>query len=135
VALAVAGGASFVARGFANDPKHLTPLIMKAVQHKGYALVDVLQPCVTYNKINTGDWYKQRVYKLDEDSSYDPHDYSAAWQKALEWEERIPIGVIYQEEGRPTYEEQVSELQPGPLYKQSVHRDRELLESIKQEFM
>jgi len=135
VALAIAGGASFVGRGFANDPKHLTGLIMQAIQHKGYALVDVLQPCVTYNKINTGDWYKQRVYKLDAEEGYDPHDYSSAWQKSLEWEERIPIGVIYQEEGRPTYGEQVSELASGPLFRQTVHQDRELLESIKHEFM
>src|SRR5947208_2427172 len=127
-ALAIAGGASFVARGFANDTKHLMSLIMKAMTHKGYSLVDVLQPCVTYNKINTNQWYKERIYKLDDEAGYDASSYSAAWQKALEWGDQIPIGVIYQEEGRLTYEEQVSELQPGPLYRQSVHRDRELLE-------
>jgi 2-oxoglutarate ferredoxin oxidoreductase subunit beta len=134
-ALAIAGGASFVSRGFANDPKHLIQLLMKAINHRGYSLVDVLQPCVTYNKINTDKWYRERVYKLDDDADYDPSNYAAAWQKALEWGDRIPLGVIYEEVGRPTYEEQVSELQPGPLYRQSVHRDRELLESIKREFM
>jgi 2-oxoglutarate/2-oxoacid ferredoxin oxidoreductase subunit beta len=134
-ALALAGGASFVARGFAGDPKHLAPLIAKAVQHKGYALVDVLQPCVTYNKINTYDWYKERVYKLDDEAGYDPSDYETAWDKAREWDERIPIGVLYQEEGRPTYEEQVPLLQEMPLTRQPVQRDRELLESIKREFM
>jgi len=134
-ALAMAGGASFIARGFSSDPKMLTQLIAKAIEHKGYALVDILQPCVTYNKINTNEWYRDRVYKLDDEPGYDPSDYSAAWQKALEWGERIPLGVIYQEIGRPTYEEQVSQLQPGPLYRQSVQRDRELLESIKQDFM
>ncbi len=133
--LALAGGASFVGRGFAGDPKHLTELIKKGIQHKGYALIDVLQPCVTYNKVNTYDWYKERVYKLDEDPNYDPHDYDAAWERAREWEERIPIGVIYEEEGRPTYEEQVGPLQAGPLAKQSVYQNRELLESIKSEFM
>ncbi len=133
--LALAGGASFVGRGFAGDPKHLTELIKKGLQHKGYALIDVLQPCVTYNKVNTYDWYKERVYKLDEDPSYDPRDYDAAWEKAREWDERIPIGVIYAEEGRPTYEEQVEPLRAGPLAKQSVHQDRELLEAIKSEFM
>jgi 2-oxoglutarate ferredoxin oxidoreductase subunit beta len=134
-ALAIAGGASFVSRGFSSDPRHLTQLIMKAISHNGYSLVDVLQPCVTYNKVNTNDWYKSRVYKLDEEADYDPSDYSAAWDKAREWEERIPIGVLYQEAGRPTYEEQVPLLSEMPLYRQPVERDRELLESIKKEFM
>ncbi|MPZ13373.1 MAG: 2-oxoacid ferredoxin oxidoreductase [Chloroflexi bacterium] len=135
IALAMASGATFVSRGFAGDPKHLTQLLMKAVRHRGYALVDVLQPCVTYNKVNTYDWYRGRVYKIDDESGYDPSDYDAAWGRAKEWEERIPIGVIYQEEGRPTYEEQVPELQAGPLFRQPVERPRELLESIKREFI
>jgi 2-oxoglutarate ferredoxin oxidoreductase subunit beta len=134
-ALAMAAGASFVARGFAGDIKHLVPLIQKAMNHNGYSLVDVLQPCVTYNKINTYDWYRERIYKLDDDPSYDPSDYDAASDKAREWEDRIPIGVLYQENGRPTYEEQVTTLRDGPLYRQPVQRDRELLESIKKEFM
>jgi len=135
IALAVAGGASFVARAFANDPKHMTAMIVKGMQHKGYSLIDVLQPCVTYNKINTGAWYKERVYKLDDEEGYDPSNFDAAWEKALQWGDRIPIGVIYEDTTRPTYEEQVSELKDGPLYRQPVKRDRELLESIKQEFM
>jgi 2-oxoglutarate ferredoxin oxidoreductase subunit beta len=135
IAMAVAGGATFVARAFAGDPKHLTQIIIKAIQHKGYSLVDILQPCVTYNKINTYDWYKERVYKLDAEEGYDPSNYASAWDKAKEWEERIPIGVIYQEDGRPTYEEQVTQLKNGPLMRQSVVQDRELLEAVKREFM
>jgi 2-oxoglutarate/2-oxoacid ferredoxin oxidoreductase subunit beta len=134
VSVALAGGATFIARGFAGDPKHLTQVIMKAVQHKGYALVDVLQPCVTYNKINTYDWYKERVYKLDDEEGYDRSDYESAWHKTREWDERIPIGVLY-EEDRMTYEEQVPELSAGPLAKQAPERPRDLLESIKQEFI
>jgi 2-oxoglutarate ferredoxin oxidoreductase subunit beta len=90
---------------------------------------------VTYNKINTYDWYKERAYKLDAEEGYDPSNYGAAWEKAKEWDERIPIGVIYQEDGRLTYEEQVSQLKDGPLNRQSVVQDRELLESVKREFM
>lgn len=134
-ALAMAAGASFVSRGFAGDIKHLVALIQKAVNHNGYSLVDVLQPCVTYNKVNTYDWYKERIYKLDDEPSYDPSDYDAASDKAREWDERIPIGVLYEEEGRPTYEEQVPLLREMPLMRQPVQRDRELLESIKNEFM
>ena len=135
ISLALAAGASFIGRGFSSDPKHLTQLIMRAMSHRGYALVDVLQPCITYNKVNTNDWYKQRVYKLDDEAGYEPRDVDAAWGKAHEWDERIPIGVIYQEEGRPTYEEQVPELKNGPLSRQSVIQDRAVLESIKAEYM
>jgi 2-oxoglutarate/2-oxoacid ferredoxin oxidoreductase subunit beta len=134
-ALAMAAGASFIARSFSMDPKHLTQMIVKGMQHKGYSLIDILQPCVTYNKINTGAWYKERAYKLEEEAGYDPTNYEAAFQKSLEWGDRIPIGVIYEDTNRPTYEEQVSQLKEGPLYRQPVKRDRELLESIKQEFM
>lgn len=108
VAVAMAAGAGFVARAFAGDPKQMAALITEAMQHRGYALIDVLQPCVTFNKLNTYDWYRQRVYKLEE--SYDPTDASAAWERAHEWEERIPTGVIFKREGAPTYEEQVPQL-------------------------
>ena len=133
MAVALAGGASFVGRGFAGDPKHLTELIKKAILHKGYSLVDILQPCVTYNKINTYDWYKERVYKIDDEDGFDSTDFGQAWAKAREWEERIPIGVIYQED-RPTYEQQVEELQRGPLIRWSPERPRDVLEAIKLEF-
>ena len=113
VALALTAGATFVARGFAGDAKGLAGLIAQAVEHKGYALVDILQPCVTFNKKNTYDWYRQRVYALDE-TGHDPGDRVAAFQKALEWGDRIPLGVIYQTR-LPTYEEQVAALQDGPL--------------------
>jgi 2-oxoglutarate ferredoxin oxidoreductase subunit beta len=113
VALALAAGGTFIARGFAGDPKGLAGLIAEALQHKGYALVDILQPCVTFNKKNTYDWYRERVYSLPE-TGYDPGDRVAAFQKALEWGDRIPLGVIYRTQ-RPAYAEQVAALQAGPL--------------------
>lgn len=137
IALGVAAGATFLARGFSGDPKHLAGLIAKAIQHKGYALVDVLQPCVTYNRVNSYDWYRDRVYRLEEDEpGYDPTSRDAAWQKAQEWGDRIPIGVVYQDTTRPTYEEQVSVLKAGPLAKQPLddhHTDK--WERLKREFM
>ena len=93
---------------------------MAAVQHRGYALVDVLQPCVIYNKINTYDYYRERVYKLEEAAGYDPADRDAAWRKAHEWGEKIPIGILYQAAGVPTYEDQVSELRVGPVAKRQL---------------
>ena len=83
------------------------------MEHKGYALVEILQPCVTFNRKNTYDWYRERAYSLQEEG-YDPGDRVAAFQKALEWGDRIPLGVFYQTR-RPSYEEQVVSLQEGPV--------------------
>jgi 2-oxoglutarate ferredoxin oxidoreductase subunit beta len=110
---ALAAGASFVARGFAGEPKHLVELFKQAITHRGFAMVDVLQPCVTFNKVNTYEFYRQRVYRL-EDGSHDAGDFEAAYRKALEWGERIPIGVFFREE-RPTYLEGFPALRDGPL--------------------
>ena len=115
IALALAGGASFVARGFSGEPAHLAEIYKKAIRHKGFALVDVFSPCVTYNKTNTYSWFKERVYKL-EDEQHAAGDFQAAMARAQEWDTRIPIGVFYQAE-RPTYEEGEPALANGPLAK------------------
>lgn len=137
IAMAITAGATFVARTSSGDPKHMTQVIVKAIAHKGYALVDVLQPCVTFNKQNTYAWYKERVYKLDDEKGYDPHNRKAAMEKAQEWGKRIPIGVIYQEIGRPTYEEQVTVLKHGALVKQGFTNGRikDDIELLKEEFV
>lgn len=117
VVMAIAGGATFVARTFSGDPKHMAQVFAKAIAHKGFALVDVLQSCVIYNLVNTVEWYRPRVYKLDDDANYNPRDYNAAMSKAHEWGDRIPLGVLYVDE-RPTYEEQVKAIAETPLVKQ-----------------
>ncbi len=104
LAVAVAAGGTFVARGFAGDVDHLAGLIKRGIQHHGFSLVDVLQPCVSFNHRNTYAWYKERVYKLEE-PAYNPADRWAALEKCEEWGERIPIGVIYQQE-RPAFEDE-----------------------------
>jgi len=119
MALAIAAGASFVSRGFAGDIEHLTRLIKLGIQHKGFALIDILQPCVSFNDKNTYSWYRQRVYKLEEEANYDPGNKAVAFAKAQEWAERIPIGVIYQQE-LPTFEEQLPALSRGPLVRQQI---------------
>ena len=116
LALSLAGGASFVARGFSGEPMHLAETFKKAIQHKGFAHVDVFSPCVTYNKTNTYPYFKQRVYKL-EDEKHDVQNFDAAMKKAQEWGERIPIGVLYAKE-RPTYEDGETAMMNGPLVKQ-----------------
>jgi 2-oxoglutarate ferredoxin oxidoreductase subunit beta len=93
---AVGMGASFVARSFVGDQDHLKEMIKQAMDHRGYALIDILQPCVSFNKINTYKWYSERVYKLD--NNYDPENIEEAFKKAREWGDNIPIGVIYKNE-------------------------------------
>lgn len=113
--LAIAVGATFVARGFAGDIDHLAETIKSGIQHNGFALIDILQPCVTFNHKNTFSWYRERVYKLGTD--YDPADRLAAFAKAQEWGDKIPIGVIYKAP-LPTFEEQVPALRKGTLVSQ-----------------
>lgn len=115
---ALAGEASFVSRTFAGDREHMVRIFKEAIQHRGYALVDVLQPCIIFNRVNTYEWYGARVYDVEEDG-HDRRDKSAAWRLAQLWGEKIPIGVLYQEE-RPTYEDQEVALRNGSLVKQEL---------------
>ena len=109
--------ASFVARGFVGEMEHLKALIKSAINHRGYALVDILQPCASFNKINTFQWYKKRVYKLDED--YDVTDYEAAFHRAREWGEKIPIGIFYKKEGE-IFRDRFSCLDDTPLVEKEI---------------
>ncbi len=117
MALAVALDCSFVARSFSGDMAHLKWLIKEAINHKGFSLVDILQPCVVFNKINTYEWYKQRVYHIEPE--YDPENRLKAFERAIEWGERIPIGIIYKNK-RPILEERIPVIKEMPLVKQSV---------------
>lgn len=125
MAVAVAMQAGFVARGFSGDIEHLAGLIERAVRHRGFSLVDILQPCVSFNKVNTFAWYKERVYRLGDD--HDPGDFGAAMAKAMEFGDRIPIGVIY-ENDRPPFGGRLPEAARGPL---ALHRpDMAVLDGI-----
>jgi 2-oxoglutarate ferredoxin oxidoreductase subunit beta len=130
LALAIVNGGSFVSRGFAGNTDHLSNLIKKGIAHRGFALIDILQPCVSFNFKNTFQWYKERVYKLEEEK-YDPRDKKAALEKALEWGDKIPIGVIYKED-LPVYEDQLPALRDGPLVKQKI--DPRRVEKLLVEF-
>jgi len=127
LSLSLAAGGSFVARSFAGNPKHLRSMIVEGIKHKGLAHIDIMQPCVTFNRVNTYDWYRQRAYDLAQ-TGYDSTDRAAAVEKAREWGDKIPIGIIYREE-RTTYEELMPALQAGPLVRQPLDRDiRPLME-------
>ncbi len=125
IALALGSGATYVSRGFSGDTKQMTDLIAGAIEHEGFALVDALSPCVTYNKVNTYPWFRERVYKL-EDAGHDTSDLEGAYALSREWFEKIPIGVFYQVE-KPTYEAQ----DPGIKRGNPLRQERLLVEPKK----
>lgn len=119
IALALASGGTFIARGFVLELEHLTNLIVQAIRHRGFALVDIFQPCVTWNHVNTYQYYKDRAYKLEEEAGYDPSDKQKAFQKSQEWGDKIPIGLFYKEQ-RPTYEDELPQMKDIPLANQHL---------------
>jgi 2-oxoglutarate ferredoxin oxidoreductase subunit beta len=113
LAIAIVEQCSFVARSFAGDPVHLQEMMVAALQHKGgFALLDILQPCPTFNRVNTFRWYRDRVKKIGD--SHDPYDRHKALDLAFTWGDEIPIGIIYKHD-RPTFESQFEVLRKGAL--------------------
>ncbi len=133
LALGIVSGATYVARGFSGEAKHLTELIAGAIAHKGFSLVDVFSPCVTYNKINTYQFFKQRVYKLEDEAGYNPSESRSALDKSFEWGDKIPLGVLYKDE-QPTYEDSEPVLKEGPLVKKSLPMKKEIFDQLYGEF-
>jgi len=119
---AINGGATFVARAFAGDMAHMKEVFKQAISHRGFALVDVFQPCVTFNKLNTYDFFSKRVYKLEAEG-HDTANRMKAMEKAYEQTasnyERLPIGVFFKEE-RGTYEDTLPQIKDAPLTAQSI---------------
>lgn len=113
VLLALACGATYVARGFSGDTRYLSEIMKKAIKHKGFSFIDILQPCVTFNKQNTYDFYRDRIYKLDSLKSYDRSDLNEAIKRSME-EEKIPVGIFYQVT-RPVYEDELKQIERKPL--------------------
>ena len=116
---AIALGCGFVARGYSMEIEHLSWLITEGISHRGFSLIDVLQPCVSFNKKNTYEWYSKRVYKLNDDASYDMQNKQAAYQKAAEWGDRIPIGIIYKKQ-KPSYEEKTGIISRLPAIEEGI---------------
>lgn len=114
LAVAVTFEIPFVGRGFAGDIDHLAELMKEAISTDGFSLLDILQPCVVWDRVHTFSWYRERVYKLEE-SEHDPSDPLAAIQKAKEWGDKIPTGVFYRNREAVSYEEESPVLGDGPL--------------------
>lgn len=131
LAVAIALDASFVARAFAGNIEQTTDILKKAIEHKGYALVDIFQPCVTFNRINTIQWFKEHTYNLED---HDPSDRQKAFEKATETE-KLPLGIFYQSPQKPSFEENVGiyEEKQTPLYERDLDKKElnNLIETYK----
>jgi 2-oxoglutarate ferredoxin oxidoreductase subunit beta len=135
MALALAAGCGFVARGFSGQIKHLVALYKAGIQHKGFALIDVFSPCVTFNKLNTYQYFRERIYKL-EDEEHDTGSFHAAMDKALEWDPKIPIGLFYRNpDPRPPLDSLDPALGGQPLVQQDYVIDSETRGELIREFM
>ena len=135
MSLALASGCGYIARGFSGQPKHLMALYKEGIRHPGFALIDVFSPCVTFNKHNSYQYFRDRVYKL-EDEEHDTSDFHAAMNRALEWEPRIPIGLFYRNpDPRPPLDALDPALTGEPLVQQSYTIDGDTRGELIREFM
>ena len=135
ISLALAAGATFVARGFSAEQKHLTDLIKQGIQHKGFSFLDVFSPCVTYNHDNTYQWFRPRVKKLEDDTRYDSADWMAAIGKSLLWGEEIPIGKFFERTDLPALHEAEPVLDAGPLTHAALRIPEDVTRAFIEELM
>ncbi|MBP2001038.1 2-oxoglutarate ferredoxin oxidoreductase subunit beta [Paenibacillus shirakamiensis] len=122
--IALSAGATFVAQSFSSDLKQLTSLIEQGIQHEGFSLINVFSPCVTFNKVNTYDWFKENIVNLESVPDYDPTNRIQAMTKLMETNSMI-TGLIYQNKAKRSYENLVTGFKEQPL----VHQDLTLSES------
>ncbi len=131
---AIMNGATYVARGFSGDPKHLTELMKNAVKHKGFALIDVFSPCVTFNHDNDYPFFKERVKKL-EDVGHDPSDWKSACERAMEWGDTLYTGLFFKAD-RPSLDALEPVLQNAPpLARRPLGLTAEQAKSLKARMM
>lgn len=128
VKFALSMGASFVARAFVGNGDHLKEIIKKALEHRGYALIDILQPCVSFNKLNTYQWYSKRVYELED---HDTSDYYKAIKLSEKWGDEIPIGIFYKEE-KNTFRDRLTQLDDKALVDKEIEHEK--IKSFMSEF-
>ena len=135
ITAAIMNGATFVARGFSGHGKHLIELIQQAIQHKGFALIDIFSPCVTYNHDNDYPFFRERIKKL-EDEGHDTSDWKSACEKALMWDDTIYTGLFLQIKDAPTLDQQEPVLDDGgPLARQPLGLTKEQAERIFKRMM
>lgn len=134
IEMALTAGATFVAQSFSSDLKDLTSLIEQAIQHKGFSFINVFSPCVTYNKINTYDWFKENLTKLSDLEGYDPSDKKMAMRTLMD-HNGLVTGLIYQNKEQKSYEELVPGFGETPLAKANLKLSEEQFNQLVAEFM
>ncbi|MEM1503389.1 2-oxoacid:ferredoxin oxidoreductase subunit beta [Domibacillus sp. 8LH] len=132
--LAVTTGATFVAQSFSTDLKDLTAIIEAGINHKGFSIINVFSPCVTYNKVNTYDWFKENLTKLSTIEGYDPSDRQAAMNTLMQYDDLV-TGIIYQDTERPSYQELVEGYAETPLTEADLDLGEETFKKLVEEFM
>lgn len=131
--MALTVGAGFVAQAVSSNLKQLTRIIEAGIEHKGFSLINVYSPCVTYNKINTYDWFKENLTDLEADESYDPSNRAAAMQKLME-HQGLVTGIIYQNKDNQSYEDKIKGFQETGLAKQDLQISKEKFDQLVSEF-
>jgi len=134
IPLAIAAGATYVARGYTGQVRHLVELIKGGIQHPGFALIDAFSPCVTFNRDNTHEFFKQRTRKL-EDLAHDPTDFHAAMDRGFEWGEEIPIGLFWRRTDLPPLHSLEPVLQDGPVANRPLGIDAATARALLAEVM
>ncbi len=132
--MALTAGGTFVAQSFSTDLKELTALIEAGINHKGFSLINVFSPCVTYNKVNTYDWFKENLVKLSDIEGYDPHNKTAAMQTLME-NKGLVTGLIYQNKDQKSYQELVSGYSEKPLSQADLSLTETQFDELVAEFM
>lgn len=131
--IALSAGATFVAQSFSSDLKQLTSLIEQGLQHEGFSLINVFSPCVTFNKVNTYDWFKENIVNLEQYPDYNPHDRVVAMNKIMETNGML-TGLIYQNKERKSYEDMIPGFQAEGLVKQDLKLDPAKFDKLVAEF-
>lgn len=131
--IALAAGISFLAQGFSSDVKQLVSLIEQGIQHKGFSLINVFSPCVTYNKFNTYDWFRENIVNLDDREGYDPTNHSLAMQTVIETQ-GLATGLIYRDESRPSYQELIPGYTDVPVSKANLELDKALFDKALSQY-
>jgi 2-oxoglutarate/2-oxoacid ferredoxin oxidoreductase subunit beta len=132
--LALSVGATFVAQTMSSDLKGMTELIEKGINHKGFSFINVFSPCVTFNKVNTYDWYKEKVKSLSEIEDYDPTDKIQAMRVLMEYNDLVN-GLVYVDNSKQAYQDQIPGFKQEALNKQTLNMEKDKFEKLCEEFM
>ncbi|MBB6452845.1 2-oxoglutarate ferredoxin oxidoreductase subunit beta [Salirhabdus euzebyi] len=131
--MALSAGATFVAQSFSSDLKDLTSIIEQGIQHKGFSFINVFSPCVTYNKVNTYDWFKENLVSLSTIEDYNPQDRSLA-MKTLMDHDSLVTGIIYQDKNKKSYQELVTGYSENPLKDADLSMEEEKFEKLMAQY-